>query len=57
MKETRDMENFIFDVEEAEEIKPEEDKTIIADVKFHLRTWADKPLYQTEYRTYTSTCY
>lgn len=51
------MENFIFDVEEAEEIKPEEDKTIIADVKFHLRTWADKPLYQTEYRTYTSTCY
>ena len=31
MKETRDMENFIFDVEEDKEIKPEEDKTIIVE--------------------------
>lgn len=27
------------------------------DVKFHLRTRADTPLYQTEYQTCTSTCY
>lgn len=27
------------------------------DVKFHLRTQADNPLYQTEYGTCTSTCY
>ena len=31
MKETRDMENFIFDVEEDKEMKPEEDKTIIVE--------------------------
>ena len=31
MKETRDMENFIFDVEEDKEINPEEDKPVIVE--------------------------